>query len=403
MKKTTILAIASVALLMGSYSTARAQEVVVDEVSETVVVADNVVCSDHYYSPKGANWFLQLGAGIAVPLVEDYARPAGEHSKQITANYNLAVGRWFSPYLGARLSFQGGALHWNNEGFSRSKYVTGNLDLMWDMFNSYRVNDKRVFSLIPFVGIGGTYVWDFKAPGSNIVREDGKTRYSQWCLPVSAGLQLRFRLSKYADFFIEGRAQFYGDNFNNCAYDKPIDVNITAIGGFTFTFGGRNYTKYNPCDYLGYIAQLNNQVNDLRGALATCNAALAAANAQLPCPEVVEAQETTIVEAPLMATVRFKINSAVISREEEVNVYNTAQWMKANPGQNVVICGYADRDTGTSAYNMSLSKRRAEAVKKQLVERYGIAADRLSTESFGSDKQPYETNNWNRIVIFEAN
>ena len=40
---------------------------------------------------------------------------------------------------------------------------------------------------------------------------------------------------------------------------------------------------------------------------------------------------------------------------EMVNVYNIAQWMKANPDANVVIKGYADKDTGTAAYNLKLS------------------------------------------------
>ena len=270
---------------------------------------------------------------------------------------------------------------------------------MWDMFNSFGgVNSHRVFSINPFVGLGGTFAWDFRPDGS-IIGRDGKVKGNSWTLPVSAGLQFNFRLGKYVDFFLEGRAQFYGDNFNNIAYGDPVDINLTATGGFIFKIGGDDYKSYNPCDYLGYISNLNNQVNDLRGALATTGAALAAAESQLPCPEV---SETVIVEqtAPLMSTVRFALNSARISEMEMVNIYNTAEYLKANPTQNVVIAGYADKDTGSSAYNMSLSKRRAEAVKKVLVDKYGISADRLTVQAEGSNTQPYDVNNWNRIVIF---
>ncbi len=42
--------------------------------------------------------------------------------------------------------------------------------------------------------------------------------------------------------------------------------------------------------------------------------------------------------------------------------------MKANPEQNVAIIGYADKDTGTSEYNMGLSKRRAQSVYDALTE-----------------------------------
>ena len=177
---------------------------------------------------------------------------------------------------------------------------------------------------------------------------------------------------------------------------------MTVTGGFTVTFGGRDYQSYNPCDYLGYINNLNNQVNDLRGALATTSAALAAAEAQLPCPEVEEAVAVVETPTPLMATVRFTLNSARISNQEMVNVYNIAQWMKANPDQNVAIVGYADKDTGTSEYNMGLSKRRAQAVYNVLTNEYGINPDRLAIQAEGSSQQPYEVNNWNRIVIFNA-
>lgn len=64
----------------------------------------------------------------------------------------------------------------------------------------------------------------------------------------------------------------------------------------------------------------------------------------------------------MMSTVRFTINSSKITDEEMVNVYNTAQYLKDNPNVNVVIKGYADKDTGTSQYNQALSERRAKAV-----------------------------------------
>ena len=101
-----------------------------------------------------------------------------------------------------------------------------------------------------------------------------------------------------------------------------------------------------------------------------------------------------------MATVRFSLNSARIRDDEMVNVYNIAQYLKQNPDQSIVIAGYADKDTGTSEYNMGLSKRRAEAVKKALVDKYGISPDRLTIRAEGSSVQPYDVNNWNRIVIF---
>ena len=74
--------------------------------------------------------------------------------------------------------------------------------------------------------------------------------------------------------------------------------------------------------------------------------------------------------------------------------------MKANPDTQIIVRGYADEDTGTSEYNMKLSERRAQAVADILTGDYGIDANRLILEAAGSNTQIYETNDWNRIVIF---
>ncbi len=396
MKKNVLFTTAACCALLVPAFDANAQEETI-VVEETALLTE-VPCKTHYYVDKHDNWFLQIGAGVATPFMENKAEGAHKNA-HATVNYNLGFGRWFSPYLGWRLAFNGGPLHYENETFNKFYYVGANFDFMWDMFNSLGgVNSKRVFSIVPFVGVGGTYGWKYR-PAGNIVSDAGRPKSNTWALPVSAGIQLRFRLCKYVDFFAEGRAGFYGDNFNNIAFGRPIDINVTVNGGFIFNFGGRDYKSYNPCDYLGYINNLNDQVNDLRGALATTAAALAAAEAQLPCPEVQEAP-TAPAPAPMMATVRFTLNSSKISKIENVNVYNVAEWLKANPEQNVTIAGYADKDTGTSEYNMALSKRRAQAVYDALVNEYGINPDRLSITAEGSDVQPYDENNWNRIVIF---
>ena len=395
MKKNILFGVVACGAMLLSANVANAQE--------TIILEESALdCGDKYYCGDTDNWFIQLGGGINVPFVEN-TLPNGEEKHHITAAYNLGFGKWFSPYLGWRMSFLGGALHWDNNYYTKSKYVSANFDLMWDMFNSLGgVNEDRLFSIVPFAGLGGTFAWDFTH--SMITRQNSSyAKRNSWTLPVSAGLQFRFRLSNTIDFFAEGRAQFYGDNFNNCAYGYPVDINLTAIGGFTFKLGGKSFTKYNPCDYVNYINNLNNQINDLRGELATCGAALAAAEAQLPCPEVKCPECPEVNDTPLMSVVRFTLNSSKVTSTEKVNVYNIAKWMEANPDAKVVIKGYADKKTGTSSYNMQLSEKRAKAVYNILTKEYGIVADRLSVKAEGSDTQIYETNNWNRIVVFSQN
>ena len=414
--KNLYLATALCAGSLAFCNVANAQDVFVDDaVTVTEFTCDNTT---HYFSNWRNNWFIELGAGAGQPLVE--RGNVGDamntvDGKKWTAAYSVGFGRWFSPYLGFRIKAIGGALHWDcpvaeapQYGWSRSKHVNLQAELMWDMFNSLGgVNEKRVFSIIPFFGIGGDANWDFKnhfgeqPAATNIARAGStyKPKSVQWTLPVSAGLQFRLRLSKYVDFFAEARATFYGDNWNNVATGNSIDAHVSAMGGFSFNIGGRGWNTFNECQYVSQIAALNGQVNDLRAQLLACGQQVAALQAQLPCPEVVQKD---CANAPLMATVRFTINSDKIMPTEEVNVYSMAEWLKANPKEKIVIAGYADKDTGTSEYNMDLSQRRAEAVKNALVNEYGIDASRLETKAFGSDVQEYPSHNdWNRIVIFK--
>ncbi len=69
---------------------------------------------------------------------------------------------------------------------------------------------------------------------------------------------------------------------------------------------------------------------------------------------------------------------------EEVQKY-----LVANPGNKLLLTGHTDND-GNDAMNMTLSRQRAEGVKKQLT-RTGIAADQLVTDGKG-ETQPKETN-----------
>ncbi len=248
MRKNVLLALVAGGITMFSTQNASAQEEVVVE-QEDVVVGELVECKDQYYSTWRDNWFIQLGAGIEIPYVENYLNDGGDAKRHVTAAYNIGFGKWFSPYFGWRMSFVGGAMHYDTGVYSKAKYVNGNLDIMWDMLNSFGVKQDRVFSIIPFIGVGGTFLWDYTGT-CNDLDQRGKLKDNEWVLPVSAGIQLRFRLCKYADFFVEGRAQFIADQFNRNTVGNPIDANVHALAGFNINLGGRGFKTYNPCNYL---------------------------------------------------------------------------------------------------------------------------------------------------------
>ena len=53
---------------------------------------------------------------------------------------------------------------------------------------------------------------------------------------------------------------------------------------------------------------------------------------------------------------------------------------------------------GTPEYNQKLSERRAESVKKALVN-FGVDEDSLIVGAEGDKVQQYEDNDWNRATI----
>ncbi len=86
----------------------------------------------------------------------------------------------------------------------------------------------------------------------------------------------------------------------------------------------------------------------------------------------------------------FDFNKDTIKPESEPVLKEIVQAMTDNPDWKLTVEGHTD-NIGGDAYNLDLSKRRAAAVKNTLVTRYQIAADRLSTDGFGSSR-PVETN-----------
>jgi OmpA-OmpF porin, OOP family len=70
-------------------------------------------------------------------------------------------------------------------------------------------------------------------------------------------------------------------------------------------------------------------------------------------------------------------------------VEEAQKFLAANPDKKLLLTGHTDNE-GNDAMNMSLSKERAEGVKKQLT-RLGIATDQLVTDAKG-ETQPKESN-----------
>jgi outer membrane protein OmpA-like peptidoglycan-associated protein len=98
----------------------------------------------------------------------------------------------------------------------------------------------------------------------------------------------------------------------------------------------------------------------------------------------------------------FVINKYDIRDTEAGKIKDVADYLNANKDAKVNIVGYADAGTGNDRINDRLAKQRADAVVKCLLEKYEIAADRISYDSKGAHEQPFAENDKNRVTIMIA-
>jgi outer membrane protein OmpA-like peptidoglycan-associated protein len=86
----------------------------------------------------------------------------------------------------------------------------------------------------------------------------------------------------------------------------------------------------------------------------------------------------------------FDFNKDTIKPESEPVLKQIVQAMTDNPTWKLTVEGNTD-NIGGNDYNLDLSKRRAAAVKRTLVDQYHIAPERLLTDGFGAS-HPVDTN-----------
>ena len=81
--------------------------------------------------------------------------------------------------------------------------------------------------------------------------------------------------------------------------------------------------------------------------------------------------------------VYFDFDSYTLRSDARETLKADADWLKSHPAVRVAVEGHCD-ERGTTEYNLALGAKRAQAAKDYLVT-LGVAADRLSTTSFGSE------------------
>lgn len=328
------------------------------------------------------NWFISIGGGAQLYF--------GDHNKQmefgdrLTPSFDANIGKWFTPGIGTRLgagglkakgltqngAYQSGGAYpkidWDGYWLSMQEIEYYHLrgDVLFNLsnlFGGYR--PKRVFELIPYVGLG----W---ITATNGPKEREVT--------ANVGLMGNFRLDERWSLGLDVRGALMHDRFDGEVGNRRNDGLLAAHVGLTYRFKKRTWDK--PTTTTVVVQQDREQIVALRSAvdsLSKQNDVLQRQLAEAKSAYVTEVVvEKDILVAPVLVT--FPINKATVSNEARVNIGFLADVIKRAGAKDVFhIMGYADRGTGTQPYNYELSKKRAEAIYDILTKEFGVPSDRL--------------------------
>ena len=343
------------------------------------------------------NWYMGLGGGTNLYFTKAENDANANFMDRLGWMGQLEIGRWNSPNWGARLVIDGGQInHVATVPYGPEQlWMGGHIDLMYNIMNAWGTyNPDRVYSLVPYLGIGYMYGMNewFKRPNPN----ESAFKNQNQTLTYNVGLINNFQISRSVAIFLELGWRVMQESFDGTPTtgDFEYDSMFTGTAGVKFGLGGAQ--GFTPAELMDYnlINDLNSQINRLR-----------AENEELrrrpeSCPDCPDVQPAVVEGVYIPNVVFFRINSSTIDRGQQVSVYNTAEYLRSNPNARVNIVAYADRQTGTPEYNWALSERRARAVADALTNEHGISSDRISIDWKGDTEQPYAENDWNRVAIF---
>ena len=110
----------------------------------------------------------------------------------------------------------------------------------------------------------------------------------------------------------------------------------------------------------------------------------APAPAETPPPPPPPPAAAAVPAPSPLKDVFFNFDKSTIRDDQKAALNDNVGWLKGNTGAKLLIEGHCD-ERGTAEYNLALGERRAKTVKDYLVGA-GIAADRLSTISYGKER-----------------
>jgi len=308
-----------------------------------------------------------------------------DFTKLLTPQFAVSGGRYFNSKVGARLHVQA----WQIKGALTEVYkfnaITGDIDLLMNMSNIFGPNrscDK--FDWVMLLGFGVNYGWDYDEFNTqNNALAMNPNPYlcgtKQSCYNMRLGTQLNYNISDKWALGIEIDGNMKNDEFNLKRNYNP-DFQLTALIGFTYKFGKK---KVAPAPVI--VEEPAPVIEEPKPEPKT-----------VVKPEPKPQPKPVVKDEPLKEV--FFYNIRLSDPEPDAMLNKIVSWCNKYPQKNISIKGYADRGTGNPRINVGYAKARAEKVAKALQDK-GLAASRMTVESFGDTVQPYAENDQNRCDI----
>lgn len=350
-----------------------------------------------------SNWFISAGGGAQI-YFGDHDRQAS-FGDRLSGAFDIAVGKWFSPEIGVRLMYsglsakgatqkghlahstgvdlpgKGGNGYWLEK--SKFNFFNFQIDAMFNASNIiWGYNEKRVYNLSPYVGLGVMRVSDKPA---------------ETAIAGHFGLLNSFRLTSCLDLNLDIRGTLVNDDFDGEPGGRKGEGLLTATLGLTYKFSPRGWnrgknvirTVYNTAE----IKAMQEKLRQMSEENARLQEAIANGNQE-------EAQ-TIVKQIASSNLVVFPIGKSTLSNEARVNLGMLAEVIKkGDPHSVYTITGYADEGTGSEELNRELSKERADAVYDCLVKEFGISQSQLRIDYKGGvDNMFYDDPRLSRAVI----
>ena len=261
------------------------------------------------------------------------------------------------------------------------KYLANGNDTTWGgglSFNLYPFG--RDPGVAPFVSIGGGAERDQRA---NILGGDKTNGYAH----AGGGLLIALNSSRTASIRLEGGRYEVFDKKLVAGQSHILDTRVSA--GVQIAFGGRSepvpppppppppVEKAAPPPPPPPPPPAAPKDSDGDGVLDSVDQC-----PNTPAGMKVDARGCAIKAAKIVLhDINFETNKATLTSEAKHSLDNVVAGLKGQPTMELQIDGYTD-STGSEAYNLKLSKERAAAARKYLVDN-GIAASRLKSEGHG--------------------